>query len=278
MEMMLGGLSGLAGAGNEAHDFANDEHRAGDGGKDKPLLQAEGLGTEDIAAELNGQHLAEEDDRCNEQEALVAQNATQAALVGAIHASVEEVPELQPHKAGEEQRDVMSGGVATTFGGDVNDIGDKGRNEGYTEAENPLPHIGGNDKGYFITRRTIHHIVTGRLGSERESGEGIHNQVNPQHLGDGEGQVNTDEGPEGGNTAGSDVHRELEHDKLLDIAVEGAPPLNGSGDTGEGVVEQDDVGGLLGNRSTGNPHGKAYIGVVEGDARNRHTGYYDVSF
>ena len=84
----------MAQAPDEAGEFADDEDGAGDCGDGEPFADCEGHGAEDVASELGGHDLAEEDDGQDEQEAAVGKDAVEEALVGAVDAGVEEVPEL----------------------------------------------------------------------------------------------------------------------------------------------------------------------------------------
>ena len=159
----LGSLSGAA-AADEADDFADDEHRAGHGGDGEPFAERKGHGAEDIATELGGQYLAEEDDGEDEEEAAVGKDAVHEAVVGAVDAGVEQVPELQHHEAGEEQGDGVAEGLGLKLlRGHALHVAHQGDDEADAEAENPAPHGGGDDEGKLVARLLLHHVVAGRL-------------------------------------------------------------------------------------------------------------------
>ena len=88
-----GCASSGAAAADEADNFADDEHRAGDRRNGEPFAEREGHGAEDVAAELGGKYLAEQDNGKDEQEAPVGKDAVDEAVVGAVDAGVEQNPD-----------------------------------------------------------------------------------------------------------------------------------------------------------------------------------------
>ena len=61
-----------------------------------------------------------------------------------------------------------------------------------------------------------------------------------------------------------DVAHQQELDDLLNVAVDPPPLLDGVGDGGEAVVQQDHVGGVLGHVGSGDPHGHADVRGLQG--------------
>ena len=60
------------------------------------------------------------------------------------------------------------------------------------------------------------------------------------------------------------VAHQQELDDLLNVAVDTTSLLDGVGDGGEAVVQQDHVGGVLGHVGSGDPHGHADVRGLQG--------------
>lgn len=222
------------------YNLAHNEHGACDGQQDEPVCHAERYGAEDLTAEFYGKHLANEDDAHDEQEGLVGKEPREETVVCAVNAGVKQVPELQEDECREEHGKRVNVSRVACIGHELH-VCDDGRNEGKTEPDNPLAHAGGDDKGQLVAGSFVHDVIAGGLCGQGEGRKGIHDEVDPQHLCNSEGEVAADEGTEGRNTACRHVDRKLEDDELLDVTVEGAPPLDGACDAGERVIKQDDV-------------------------------------
>ncbi len=93
----------------------------------------------------------------------------------------------------------------------------------------------------------FHDPLVGWQRGERAGGEGIHDEVHPKHLRDGQGRLGADQRAQQDDEAGRHVDRQLEQQELLDIAIERAAPHDGAGDAAERVVDDGDVAGLLGD-------------------------------
>mmetsp|Transcript_122122 Transcript_122122/g.182408 ORF Transcript_122122/g.182408 Transcript_122122/m.182408 type:complete len:718 (+) Transcript_122122:85-2238(+) len=101
------------------------------------------------------------------------------------------------------------------------------------------------------------------LRRQREGGEGVHDEVDPEHLYCVERGLGEDGSSHTGQRARRDVHRQLELEELADVVVHTAAPLD-SGDNGhEVVVHDDDVRGILRNVSPLDAHRKADVGLFE---------------
>jgi len=103
----------------------------------------------------------------------------------------------------------------------------------------------------------------GRLSSKGESGEGVHDQVNPKHLRRGERGLREDASTSENNEHGDDVDGQLELEELADVIVNVAAIPDGSQDGAEVVIKKLNVASTLGDISTGNAHGEADISAVE---------------
>mmetsp|Transcript_11062 Transcript_11062/g.26853 ORF Transcript_11062/g.26853 Transcript_11062/m.26853 type:complete len:414 (-) Transcript_11062:540-1781(-) len=101
------------------------------------------------------------------------------------------------------------------------------------------------------------------LGRESERGEGVHDEVNPQHLDGGERRLGEDCRPHTCHHDRRDVHRELELEELADVVVHAAPPLHRLYDGREVVVEDDNVRRVLGHLRAGLAHGKAHVRALQ---------------
>ena len=109
-------------------------------------------------------------------------------------------------------------------------------------------------------------ITPGRGGSEHRAIDAnvsmmtlIHKQL--QHR---ERRLDAEERSQEGDRQGADVDRQLELDEALDVLVERPAPVDRLDDGGEGVVEQDDLAGLLGDLGAGDAHGQADVGLLQG--------------
>lgn len=131
----------------------------------------------------------------------------------------------------------------------------------------------GDDGCIGGARWKVHDGGIGWKGGECECGEGVHDEVDPEHLGDGEGGLGGGGGADEDDETGGDVDGKLEEDEALDVLVEGASPEDGGGDGVEGVVEDGDVGGFFGDGGTvthreadvGGGERGCVVGAIAGD-------------
>ena len=68
-----------------------------------------------------------------------------------------------------------------------------------------------------VARFIVHHAFRRRERCERHCGEGVHDEIHPQHLSHGERTLCTDECTGKNNQASYYVHHHLEEDESLDV-------------------------------------------------------------
>lgn len=126
----------------------------------------------------------------------------------------------------------------------------------------------------LTTRRSGHDILLGMLVGECKPGQSVGDEVDPQQMDGLEGDGQTHERrqhdcPDLGHVAGHDIA-----DEAPDIVVDASTFADGSNDGREAVVEQDQLGRLLADIGTRDPHGHTDVGGLEGgcivDAVTRH--------
>ena len=117
------------------------------------------------------------------------------------------------------------------------------------KADTPF-HTPIDDEGILAARLLLHHFLAGRQRGQRHSRKGVHNQVYPKYLCDGQRQFRTYEGTKEHQQQGCNVHDELEEDETLDVFIERAAPHHGLYNGAERVVYQRNVAGLLGHTGT----------------------------
>ncbi len=130
-------------------------------------------------------------------------------------------------------------------------------------AQNVPAHGAGDDVVRRLARRLLHHAFVRRQRGQGQRGEGVHDEVDPEHLRDGEGGFRAQERADEHNEAGRHVDGHLEDDEALDIPVQGASPHDGAGNAHEGIVQDGDGAGFLGYGSAV-PHGEAHLSGVQG--------------
>ena len=102
-------------------------------------------------------------------------------------------------------------------------------------AQDVSAHGAGDDVVRGFARRVLHHAFVRRQGGQRQRGEGVHDEIYPEHLSDGEGGFRAQECADEHNEAGRHVNGHLEDDEALDIPVQGTPPHDGAGNAHEGI-------------------------------------------
>mmetsp|Transcript_8941 Transcript_8941/g.29391 ORF Transcript_8941/g.29391 Transcript_8941/m.29391 type:complete len:654 (-) Transcript_8941:1542-3503(-) len=132
-----------------------------------------------------------------------------------------------------------------------------------------LPHLGRDERLVAAVGLLAKEAVVGILRGERERRHGVHDEVDPQELQDierGPGAVReaADDGGHEGDSERDEVDGDLELQKLADVVENGAAPEHGADDGGEAVVEDDDVGRLLGHLCAGEAHREADVRFGEG--------------
>ena len=218
-----------------------------------------------------------ENERGNQQEAAGGGNVREGGAVGGEGAGVEHVPQLEQHEDGEKQAlfvareqpaAVMRGREEGGEGGDI-EISEifcqshQDCRKQQPRAEQAFPHGAGDDEVVAAARLLVHYLSRGRQGGKRHGGEGVHNDVHPEHLRHRERRLLACERAEQHHEAGTHVDGHLEQDKPLDIFVERATPHHGVGYAGEGTVHNGDVGRFLGH-ARAVAHREAHVGGFEG--------------
>ena len=169
---------------------------------------------------------------------------------------------MQQHECREEDRQFPSG--EHIIGGvEIREERHEENYEHQCRTENPSCHHRRDDEGSVRTRRAVHHRRIRRFGGERERREGVHDQIDPEHLNYGKRQFDAEEGAGDGDGQGGHVDRQLEDDETLDVGVERTPPENGVDHARKRIVQQNDCGCLLGDGGAGFSHGDADVGVIE---------------
>lgn len=219
--------------------------------------------------------MAEQDDGEDQGEAAVLSRLTAAkcrhepalegGTAGAAGASVEQVPQLHEDEGREEDAlgVALLDAAIVEVGIEVEQEGSQGDDENGADGEDLDRDRVGQDESGGVSRGAVHVDGLGRLGGQGEGGEGIHDEIDPEHLGNGEGERDAEEGAEEGHTQSGEVDGELEEQEALDIGIEGAAPADRADDAGKGVVEQDDVAGFFGDLVAG-AHGEADMSGVQG--------------
>ena len=186
----------------------------------------------------------------------------EGGMVRAEYTGVEQVPELQHHEEGEEHGEVVR---RHAFGRMVvvPQHAHQYDEEDDAHADDVPPHGARDDEVRALAGLFLHHVLAGRDGSQGQGGEGVHDEVHPQHLRHRQGQVGADERAQQHDEQGHEVDGQLEDDEALDVLVERASPHDGRGDAVERVVQQGDVAGFLGHGGA-RSHREAHLGVVQG--------------
>ena len=118
--------------------------------------------------------------------------------------------------------------------------------------ENHLGHVDIDQRFGFSRWFPIEGRIGWWIGSECESGKGIHDQVDPQQL---DSRKNSTvgrrcDGRDESKNDGGDVDRQLELNEFSNGVVDTSTSLDGDDNVGEGVVHENDIGSSLGNFGT----------------------------
>ena len=94
--------------------------------------------------------------------------------------------------------------------------------------DDKFPHLGG-DKAFSLgVGFSLEEFVAGGLGGEGEGGEGIHDEVDPQHLDGIEGRFPQDGSSHEGHHQGHKVDGQLELQELSDRVKDVPSPFHSS--------------------------------------------------
>ena len=125
------------------------------------------------------------------------------------------------------------------------------------------PHAAPEDALLRRVWRALHGIALGRLDGERQAGQAIGDQVDPQDLQRQERQGHAQEGGQEHDPDLAGVGGHGIADKLADIVIDAAPFFHRGDDGGIVIVQEHHVRGLFGNIGASNAHGNADIGALE---------------
>lgn len=158
--------------------------------------------------------------------------------------------------------------------GKVEDESDNDLVESLTEDHHP--HLSRDERRSLAVGLALEYLGGGGIGSEGKSGEGVHDEVDPEKLNGGKNRllIFRRDGGNVGDDDGGDVDGELELSKgesqwraksegapegahlkeLLNRVVDAASPHDGRDDASEVVVHKNDIGSLLGDLGSSNTH------------------------
>ena len=166
-------------------------------------------------------------------------------MAGTQHAGVEQVPPLQHDKDGEEHRQLHL--VDSCNALEIPQQREGDCEEQTADDADAVHHGGCDDKRVATARLLLHHLTRRRQRGQCHCGKGVHDEVHPEYLRDGQRQFGTNEGTAEHQQQGSHVDHELEEDETLDVLIERAAPHDRLNDGAERVVDERDVAGFLGN-------------------------------
>ena len=126
--------------------------------------------------------------------------------------------------------------------------GEEDAEEHDSRAQYAAPHRVVDDEAFPVSRFLVHHPACRRQRCQRHGREGVHDQVDPQHLRDRQRRLRPHERPHQHNQAGHHVHRHLEEDEPLYVLVQRASPHHRPSYRAERVVDDGDVACLLRHR------------------------------
>ena len=106
-------------------------------------------------------------------------------MVRAERLGVEQIPELQHDERGEEYREFMYMKVGTARQ-TVQEQCEQHGKECQAAEHDALGHAACDDKVGALARLLLHHLLRRRQRSQSQCGKGIHYDVNPQYLCNGE--------------------------------------------------------------------------------------------
>lgn len=127
--------------------------------------------------------------------------------------------------------------------------------------EDISPHDWGDDSVVFIVWLSLEDLHGWWFSGKGESSEGIHDQVNPEHLNGSQWGFSEDGRSEEDNEHSNNVDGKLELKELSDVIIDVSSELKSNNDGGEVVIQKNDITSTLGDISSGNTHGKTNIGL-----------------
>jgi hypothetical protein len=129
--------------------------------------------------------------------------------------------------------------------------------------EDVSPHNTVNDHIRLLSGLAIKDGVRGRLSSESEGSEGIHNKVNPEKLDGGQRLLTEEASASEDEEHGNNVDSELELEELADIVIDVTAETDGSQNRAEVVIHKLDIASVLGNIGASDSHSETNIRSVK---------------
>lgn len=130
-------------------------------------------------------------------------------------------------------------------------------------ADDVLPHVGSNQTLESWIWFSLKKVFSWRLSGQGQRGEGIHDEVDPQHLNWVQGRFSQNSTSDEGHNQSDEVDCQLELQELSDGVEDVSAPLHSSDDWAEVIIKQNDAWGFLGDFSTSNTHGETDISLFE---------------
>jgi len=127
-------------------------------------------------------------------------------------------------------------------------------------AENVSPHDWGDDKVILLVWGSKEDFIGWWFSGKGESAEGIHDQVDPEHLDGSKRRILKDDGSEENDEHGDDVNRELELQEFSYVIIDVSSVFQSNDNGAEVIIEKDNITSVLSNISTSDTHGKTDIG------------------
>lgn len=103
----------------------------------------------------------------------------------------------------------------------------------------------------------------GVLSSESDSGEHIHDKIDPEELNNVEGRVTEDKGRGENEAHAGEVDSHLELNELANVVLDVTAPTDGGDNGVEVIVHKNDIGMILGGGAAILTHGESDVGLRE---------------
>jgi len=130
--------------------------------------------------------------------------------------------------------------------------------------KNGAPHYRGNE-AVVLLDAIGRKILLRSFSSKGNSGENVHDQVNPEKLNDVEGRHSGADATQDDNGHAAEVHSELELKELADIVNNVATPFHGLSNRSEVVVKDNDVSLVFCSSASGSAHGETDSCLLKGE-------------
>merc|ERR1740117_1496512 len=147
-----------------------------------------------------------------------------------------------------------------------NSLADEDNNGDYDRlvdgvSENVSPHDFSNNGSVLVIWLSLKNGVIWWLSSQSKSGEGIHDQVNPEHLNGSQWGFSKDGRSSEDNEHSNNVDGKLELKELSNVIIDVSSEFKSNNNGGEVIIQKNDITGTFGDISTSNSHSKSNIGL-----------------